>query len=268
MGYAKGELNERPDHKVFLAEYDVDRTEVPAREFAEFLNARGNEGERYFTPDEYATVVLLPGSDADGRQRYAARAGYENFPANNVSWVGADAFCRWKGKRLPTEAEWEKAARGTDKRRYPWGTEAPSGSRARFAQRWEERGLGVLVPVDALPEGDSPYGALNMSGNVEEWVSDWYRQNLCDFCNPEGEANLPLLIELTGREGSAPDVTAKGGGRQAPPRENPAGPSTGSFKVLRGGSWREGSPDELTTTRRFWLDPGQRFPHTGFRCAK
>ena len=138
----------------------------------------------------------------------------------------------------------------------------------------------MLVPVDALPAGASPYGVLHMSGNVLEWVSDWYRQNLCDFCNPESEANLPLVRTIAGREQPAAEEAGKeklegaaAGGeaarqRQAPPRENPAGPSTGSFKVLRGGSWHETMDVELATTRRFWLDPAQRFANTGFRCVK
>jgi formylglycine-generating enzyme required for sulfatase activity len=118
-----------------------------------------------------------------------------------------------------------------------------------------------------------------MAGNVLEWVGDWYRQNLCDFCSPESEAHQVLLRQLTGADGSPSDAEPRPpdaahleatspGARQAPPLVNPAGPSTGSFKVLRGGSWQERDRADLATTRRFWLDPAQRFAHTGFRCAK
>lgn len=282
MGRDEGEINEQPSHGVDLREYALDRTEVTAAEFAEFLTAAGNEGDRYFTPDEQATVVAVPGRGGE-RARFAARPGYERHPANNVSWHGADAYCRWRGKRLPTEAEWEKGARGPDERIYPWGDEPPAGSLARFGQSWPEQRLDVLLPVDSLAPGASPYGLLHMAGNVLEWVHDWYRQNLCDFCNPEREPNLPLIRAIAGQEepgqeagsgtASAPAPAGTGAGPavsagQAPPRKNPAGPATGGFKVLRGGSWRELRDDELTATRRYWLDPAQRFAHTGFRCAK
>ena len=282
MGRDQGEINERPAHKIDLDAYAMDRTEVTASDFAEFLNAVGNDGENYFTPNDHATVVIEPAGDGARSIRFKARPGFERYPANNVSWKGADAFCRWRGKRLPTEAEWEKAARGTDKRLFPWGKLPPREGLARFEQIWEEKQFGVLVPVDALPEGASPYGMLNMAGNVLEWVSDWYRQNLCDFCNPEGEKNLWLVRELTSRDTEtcgtpapvettpAEETTQEAAARkkQAPPRHNPTGPTTGSFKVLRGGSWLDRQDVELATTRRFWLDPTQRFPNTGFRCSK
>lgn len=272
MGRDAGPLNEQPAHEVGLDGFLIDRTEVSAGDFAAFLNAEGNPGERYFTPDARATVVEVP--DAGGRSHFEPRPGMAGLPANNVSWHGADAYCRWRDRRLPTEAEWEKAARGSDERRYPWGRFAPGPSLARYAQTWADQGLGVLSPSDSLPAGASAYGLLNMAGNVLEWVQDWYRQNLCDFCSPEQEANLSLLRRLTSQgeadEGAGPATSAPQDERrrQAPPRVNPAGPSTGIFRVLRGGSWQESDPADLSTTRRYWLDPSQRFPTTGMRCAK
>jgi formylglycine-generating enzyme required for sulfatase activity len=281
MGRDAGEINERPAHPVEIDTFAIDRTEVSAAEFAEFLNAVGNAGNSYLTPDDYTTVVVVPAREGVQGTRFSARQGYERYPANNVSWMGADAYCRWRGKRLPTEAEWEKAARGTDGRPFPWGKRDPAVQLAQFAQIWQEKQLDVLMPVDAFPEGASPYGVLNMAGNVLEWVTDWYRQNLCDFCNPDGEANLELVRQLTGQKADAPDAAGKGGSQvaanapsgtersqQIPPRVNPSGPSTGSFKVLRGGSWLDREKGDVATTRRFWLDPSQRFPYTGFRCSK
>lgn len=280
MGRDRGEINERPAHTVKIDTFAMDRTEVSAADFAEFLNAVGNPGDTFFSSDDYATVIAgpLPGGTQD--TRYSARPGYERYPANNVSWQGADAYCRWRGKRLPTEAEWEKAARGTDKRRFPWGRRDPGESLAQFNQLWQEKQFDVLVPVDAFPEGASPYGMLNMSGNVLEWVNDWYRQNLCDFCNPEGETNLGLILQLTRQNAETAAAPAAGSGetgsespdharkeRRKPPRNNPRGPVTGSFKVLRGGAWSDRQEDDMATTRRSWLDPSQRFPHTGFRCS-
>jgi formylglycine-generating enzyme required for sulfatase activity len=277
MGRDAGPLNEQPAHEVRLDGYYLDRTEASATDFAAFLNAQGNPDDRYLGTDDLATVVAV--ADADGRVRFEPRPGQANLPANNVSWYGADAYCRWRGRRLPTEAEWEKGARGTDERRYPWGSAAPAPALARYAQSWPEQRQQVLLPVDSLPGGASPFGLLNMSGNVLEWVQDWYRQNLCDFCNPQGEANLALVRQLTGgrdpqeAEGPAPaparpDEVPPEQLRQTPPRVNPAGPTAGIFKVLRGGSWQERDPEQLTTTHRFWLDPSQRFPSTGVRCAK
>jgi formylglycine-generating enzyme required for sulfatase activity len=276
MGRDKGQINERPAHSVDIDAFALDRTEVSALDFAAFLNAMGNEGEKHFTPDGYATVIVVPGDGAGGGARFAARPGYERFPANNVAWNGADSYCRWLGKRLPTEAEWEKAARGTDKRLFPWGRSEPREDLAQFEQTWKEKQFGVLVAVDALPEGASPYGMLNMAGNVLEWVNDWYRQNCLDFCNPEGERNPGLIRQLTGRDAEAaagiepaqdPPQKRAAQRSQTPPRNNPTGPEMGSFKVLRGGSWQDRSDGEVTTTRRVWLDPAQRLPYTGFRCA-
>jgi len=116
MGLQEDELNEQPEHEVYLDSYKIDRDEVSAKDFAAFLNARGNPENRYFTAVASSTVVVeetvLPADTAkQSRLSYVAKQGYENFPANNVSWFGAEEYCRWKGRRLPTEAEWEKAAR-------------------------------------------------------------------------------------------------------------------------------------------------------------
>lgn len=285
MGRDGGQINEGPEHKVDITDFKVDRTEVSAADFAAFLNESGNPDSVFFTINDRSTVVAVQSPEGEKDTRFAARPGYERFPANNVSWKGAAAYCRWRGKRLPTEAEWEKAARGTDKRLFPWGKSEPTADDARFEQVWEAKKFDVLVPVDALPKGASPYGLLNMAGNVLEWTGDWYRQNLCDFCNPEREGNLDLIRQLTQPETDIRRTISMGDGkrgeiveaeqkrdqnqtRQAPPRDNPSGPSLGVYKVLKGGSWQDIDNEDLAVTRRFWLDPDQRFPNTGFRCSK
>jgi len=167
MGSNDGPEDERPQHKVELAEFFIDRTKVTNGAFALFLDAvgpRGARGENYFDVDD---------SDARVHRRngkWRAHAGHEDHPVVEASWRGALAYCAWLGKRLPTEAEWEKAARGTDGRRYPWGNEAPDRTRAHFGAGWND-----LRPVGNLPNGASPYGALDMAGNGWEWVSSAYR---------------------------------------------------------------------------------------------
>lgn len=167
MGSDHGPEDERPAHEVTLAAYAIERLPVTNAQFAEFLNAIGA------APG--ASVRIYDFDDPDARihrrgNRWTADPGYERHPAIEVTWAGALAYCRHYGKRLPTEAEWEKAARGTDGRRYPWGSEPPERTRAQFAARWNE-----TAPVDAFPAGASPYGVLGMAGNAWEWVSSAYR---------------------------------------------------------------------------------------------
>ena len=167
MGSSDGPEDERPQHRVQVAEFFIDRTKVTNSQFALFLNAIGPEGpkgERYFDSDD---------SDARVHRRdgnWVADVGFENNPVVEASWYGAVAFCRWAGKRLPTEAEWEKAARGTDGRKYPWGDEVPTRARAHFGAGWND-----LKPVGSFPQGASFYGLLDAAGNGWEWVSSAYR---------------------------------------------------------------------------------------------
>lgn len=166
MGSDDGPQDERPRHRVRLAAYWIDRTPVTNSQFAQFLNAvgpQGARGERYYDVD-----------DSDARvhrraEKWSADSGSENHPAVEVSWYGALAYCRWLGKRLPSEAEWEKAARGADGRKYPWGNEPPDRSRAHFGAGWND-----LRPADGFPQGASPYGVLDLAGNGWEWVNSAY----------------------------------------------------------------------------------------------
>ncbi len=166
MGRNDGPADEQPQHQVDVAEFFIDRTKVTNAQFALFLNAVGPvgpQGEKYFDTD-----------DADARvhrrdAQWLADPGFEKNPVVEASWHGAVAYCRWAGKRLPTEAEWEKAARGTDGRKYPWGDELPSRTRAHFGAGWND-----LKPVGSFPNGASPYGLLDAAGNGWEWVSSAY----------------------------------------------------------------------------------------------
>ena len=168
MGSNDGPDDERPQHVVELGEFHIDRTKVTNEAFARFLNAvgpRGPDGENYFDLDDPDARIHR----RDGQ--WQADGGHEDHPVVEISWPGAWAYCKWLGKRLPTEAEWEKAARGTDGRRYPWGNDVPDRARAHYGAGWNE-----LRPVGRFAKGASPYGALDMAGNGWEWVSSAYRQ--------------------------------------------------------------------------------------------
>ena len=171
MGSDEGPKNERPQHRVFVRDFWMDRHKVTNREFAAFLNARGSQsadGEDYFDWDDEDVRIHGPQRGREGP--YAPDPGYEEHPAIEVTWFGARDYCLWRGRRLPTEAEWEKAARGGDRRRYPWGSEPPTAERAIFA-----RGYNATDRVNGRPGGASPYGVEDMLGNVREWTASEFR---------------------------------------------------------------------------------------------
>lgn len=167
MGRNDGPDDERPAHQVSIAAFEIDRLPVTNAQFSGFLNAvgtRNKNGERLFDDDDPDARIHRIGS------RWVADGGFENHPVVEVSWPGARDYCAWRNKRLPTEAEWEKAARGTDGRKYPWGNAPPDRTRGQFAARYND-----TAPVDAFPAGASPYGVLDLAGNAWEWVSSAYR---------------------------------------------------------------------------------------------
>jgi len=155
----------------------------------------------------------------------------DDYPISTASYDEAAAYCRWAGGRLPTEAEWEKAARGTDGRIYPWGN-AFDRSRLRCSQS-ALGDVGGTAPVGSYPSGASPYGVLDMAGNVYQWCSDWF------------SADYPKTAPLV----------------------NPTGPATGKERVLRGGSWNFFAPNSFFSFRRFGQAPDRRTNGLGFRCA-
>ena len=209
MGSADGLERESPVHLVDLDDFYLDKYEVTLGQFRACVEA-GACSE----PPEVTKCLWHEGVGDDK-------------PVNCMTWYDAQSYCQWAGLRLPSEAEWEKAARGTDGRVYPWGDEVDRG-RANY-----RNGFGGPIDVGSFPTGVSPYGLYDMGGNVWEWVEDWY--------DPTYYATSP--------------------------RDNPAGPDTGTGRVLRGGSWCF-SADALRATVREPYNPEGTDTDIGFRCAR
>lgn len=244
-----GLADEHPERRVFVGNFYLDRFEVTNDAYFEFVLATGHRIPENAKPSATLWTHGFP------------LPQIKTHPVVNVSWEDAVAYCRWTGKRLPTEAEWEKAARGTDGRRYPWGNDWDfskansasfwagrtidfqsgadweafwiKGEGARIAKEKGVRGEILTMPVGSFPSGLSPYGIYDLAGNAAEWVQDWY--------DPNYYRSAPL--------------------------NDPPGPVRGAIKAMRGGSWLKPAVS-LRTTDRDWGLMDSRPSGTGFRCAK
>jgi len=236
MGFSgRGALeNERPEHTAHLHFFYIDRLEVTCREYREFLiHIRDNKNAAQYAHKEqpagwdHTPTSALPEDQAYVWNGVEHPAGMGDAPVTLVAWWDAWAYARFRGKRLPTEAEGEKAARGEDARLWPWGN-AFEPSRCNS----QEAGLGRPALVGSFPAGASPCGALDMSGNAAEWRQDWYKHNFYEES----------------------------------PTHNPGGPFTGQERVVRGGSFRSNETRVRAYKRSFYA-PSLRFNDVGFRCA-
>jgi formylglycine-generating enzyme required for sulfatase activity len=229
--------HELPKHTVTLDGYWLDRTEVTNEQYAAFLNEVGNPTEDGMP---WFDITTHPWRIRQHDNLYTAR-GYEDHPVAAVTWYGARAYCAWVGGRLPTEAEWEYAARGPEAHIYPWGNTF-DGTRLNYCDRscpkdWGDAevfndGYEMTAPVGSYPQGASWVGALDMAGNVSEWVNDGYSSDYYSV---------------------------------SPPR-NPMGPGTIDVRVMRGGSW-DCRTTSVRSAQRFYIRSNWEFNSAGFRCA-
>ena len=214
--------DEKPQHTVYLDGFWIDQTEV--------------------TNAMYALCVKDGWCQSPADPRYFNDPQLANYPVVNISGASAERYCRWVNGRLPTEAEWEKAARGTDGNTYPWGNTLPDGNLLNFCDRnclaadrdnSSDDGYAETAPVGSYPAGASPYGVLDMAGNVWEWVADWY------------SASYYAVSESS----------------------NPLGPEWGDSRVVRGSNWYSTIQD-LRLTIRYYERFGRYTDRLGFRCVR
>ena len=256
MGSPEGEgaYDEHPQHKVYLDAYYIDKYEVTNGQFEEFVDATGyvTDAERKgygevlnpkitsrYKKYNFAGVNWRCPNAWDNRLQPKHPKAWENYqlsdkmdyPVVQVSWNDAQAYAKWAAKRLPTEAEWEKAARGTDGKKWPWDNNFDLNIDGVTAHA--NIGSDGPLPVGCFPTGISPYRLYNLTGNVQEWVTDWYASNYY----------------------------------ARSPRNNPKGPETGKFRVIRGGSWKEFKSYQVLSTNRAYQVPDYSSNFVGFRCV-
>lgn len=206
MGSAEGDDDEQPVHEVTLDGFWIDQTEVTNVQYERCVTDGDCEASRYADDTDFNKA---------------------NYPVIGMSWHDATTYCEWAGGRLPTEAEWEYAARGEAENKYPWGNEDPTCGLAQFSGCFRN-----TVSVGSFPDGASWCDALDMAGNVWEWVSDWYDADYYEWS----------------------------------PVQNPTGPASGKYRVLRGGSW-DTHYRTVRAINRFRNYPNNTYNDNGFRCV-
>jgi formylglycine-generating enzyme required for sulfatase activity len=233
--FGDGESRERPVHTVELDAFYIGKHEVTNGEWRKFRDDAGYDEPKYWPGGRVMPKDQIP-YWTQANNHGGGTPDSDQYPVIGVNWDGATAYCNWlsaktgKKYRLPTEAEWEKAARGTDQRRFPWGnTIDRDHANYTGAQKFD-----TVRAIGSYPQGASPYGALDMAGNLMEWCNDWYSRDYYTVS----------------------------------PKKNPKGPATGAYRVLRGGSFFFESQDLRSYARSAAWPSFQAFRMVGFRVAR
>jgi formylglycine-generating enzyme required for sulfatase activity len=238
---------EKPAHHVVVAPYCIDRYEVTTEQYKACSDA--GDCKRASVDNKWATLTKSDSKTYDPLCNFREPMARAKHPINCVDWDMAEGYCEAHKKRLPTEAEWEFAARGPDGRKYPWGDEEPGPNELNACGKeciaWGKKnhveleamyegddGWPTTAPVGSFPNGKSRYGVEDVVGNVWEWTGDWFAAY-------------------------GPDAL-----------DNPTGPKNGDERVIRGGAWNGAYPSWVRPTFRYHNDPTTRSYGIGFRCAK
>lgn len=258
--FNEGNTAEKPVHTVYLNDYYIGKYEVTNAEYKKFVSDSGYNNEACWTAGGFSEYGNKPKFWTEPKFRGGGIQGHDIYPVAGVNWFEASAYCKWlsiktgKTYRLPTEAEWEKAARGTDQRRYPWGDSLAysyasyHGTNHPYNYESEEgQYYSGIAPVGffdgtvklgfTTQNNASPYGAYDMAGNLVEWCSDWYSETYYSDS----------------------------------PSDNPKGPSSGTIRIMRGGGFHDGIPQagSLRSAERFSIVPPTiQYPMIGFRCVR
>ncbi len=248
--------NEIPQREVYLNAYYIDKYPVTNAKYKKFIESGGYTQQEYWS--DAGWNYITESNPLENNELDDVLNGEPDCPTVNISWHEAEAFAKWSGKRLPIEAEWEKAARGTDGRIYPWGNEFDK-TRLNCA----EAKIKKTTPVTKYPQGRSVYGCFDMAGNVWEWTADWY--------------DSKYYQHAPNKDPLGPNVAEENPGFWRPEeigisiyelKPSPTGGSLSGCKVLRGGSWNGSGIVHIRCSNRDYDEPTYKNDTIGFRCAK